>query len=47
MPIIQEKITPEEFIALADEGNFGRSTEHVIRHFLQVRIYFASLLIDK
>ena len=40
MPIIREKITPEEFIALADEGNFGRSTERVIRHFFASKDIF-------
>jgi len=31
VPVVAAKLSPEELIAMADEGNFGHATEHVIQ----------------
>jgi len=37
VPVAKKKLSPEELTAMADEGNFGRATERVIRRFLSSR----------
>jgi len=37
VPVVAAKLSPEELITMADEGNFGHATEHVIWQFLSTK----------
>jgi len=37
VPVVAAKLSPEELIAMADEGNFGHATERVIWRFLSTK----------
>jgi len=31
VPVVKEKLSPEELTLMADKGNFGHATEHIIQ----------------